>query len=66
MPLYPVYGDASLAYGLTAVEDQTIAGLIMKLGGTLYFWLLMTVIWFRWASQEKQWDRIEEELRASS
>ncbi len=66
VPLYPVYGDASLAYGLTAVEDQTIAGLIMKLGGTFYFWFLMTVIWFRWASQEKKWDRIEEELRASS
>lgn len=65
-PLYPVYGDASLAFGLTAVADQTIAGLIMKLGGTLYFWLLMTVIWFRWAGQEKRWDRIEDELRTSS
>jgi putative membrane protein len=64
VPVYPAYGDASLAFGLTPVADQTIAGLIMKIGGTLYFWILMAVIWFRWATEEKQWDRIEEELRA--
>ena len=32
VPLYPVYGDAALAFGLTAVADQTIAGVIMKAG----------------------------------
>ena len=63
VPIYPAYGDASLVFGLTPVTDQTIAGLIMKIGGTLYFWILMAVIWFRWASEEKQWDQIEEELR---
>jgi putative membrane protein len=63
VPIYPAYGDASLAFGLTAVADQTIAGLIMKIGGTVYFWILMAVIWFRWASEEKRWDQIEEELR---
>lgn len=63
IPIYPAYGDASLAFGLTAVADQTIAGLIMKIGGTVYFWILMAVIWFRWASEEKRWDQIEEDLR---
>jgi putative membrane protein len=61
-PLYPVYGDAALAFGLTAVEDQTIAGLIMKLGGTLLLWIVMAVVWFRWAGAEKRWDEIEQEL----
>ncbi len=64
IPIYPAYGDASLAFGLTAVEDQTTAGLIMKIGGTMIFWVVMAFIWFRWASEEKRWDRIEEELRA--
>lgn len=63
VPLYPAYGDASLAFGLTPVEDQTIAGLIMKVGGTSLIWLVITVIWFRWASDERRWDEIEEDLR---
>ena len=62
--IYPAYGEAALTYGLTAVADQTIAGLIMKIGGTFYFWALMAIIWFRWASEEKRWDRLEEELRS--
>lgn len=66
IPIYPAYGDASLAFGLTAVEDQTTAGLIMKIGGTMIFWVVMAFIWFRWASEEKRWDRIEEELRTPS
>lgn len=61
--LYPVYGEASLAFGLSAVTDQTIAGLIMKLGGTLLIWLVITVTWFKWASEERRWDEIEEDLR---
>lgn len=61
--LYPAYGEASLAFGLSAVEDQTIAGLIMKLGGTLLIWLVIGVTWFRWASEERRWDEIEEDLR---
>jgi putative membrane protein len=64
IPLYPAYGNASLAFGLSAVEDQTIAGLLMKIVGTMLFWVIMAFIWFRWASEEKRWDRIEEELRA--
>ena len=53
LPLYPAYGDSALAFGLTAVEDQTIAGLIMKLGGTFCFWFLMTMIWFRWVVRKR-------------
>ena len=33
VPLYPVYGEAAFAYGLTPVADQTIAGIVMKVGG---------------------------------
>jgi putative membrane protein len=62
--LYPVYGDAALVYGLSAVADQTIAGVIMKLGGGLLLWGTIAVIWFRWTRQEREWERLEASLRA--
>jgi putative membrane protein len=65
VPLYPAYGNASLAFGLTPVVDQTIAGLIMKIGGTMLFWVIMAIIWFRWSASEHRWDQIEQELSAS-
>jgi putative membrane protein len=61
--LYPVYGNASTAFGLSPVDDQTIAGLVMKLGGTLLIWVVIAVIWFRWAADERRWDELEEQLR---
>lgn len=64
VPIYPVYGDAALAYGLTAVADQTIAGVVMKLGGGLLLWGTIAVIWFRWTKQERDWERLESSLRA--
>ncbi len=64
-PLYPVYGDAALAWGLTAVNDQTISGVIMKLGGGFLLWGIIAVIWFRWTKQEREWEELEATLRAS-
>jgi len=61
--LYPVYGDAALEFGLTAVADQTIAGIIMKLAGGLIIWITIAVIWFRWAAEEREWDKVESSLR---
>lgn len=63
VPIYPVYGDAALAYGLTAVADQTIAGIVMKLGGGLFLWVTIAVIWFRWSSRERDWERLEPSVR---
>jgi putative membrane protein len=60
--LYPVYGDAPLTWGLTAIEDQTIAGIIMKLGGGFYLFGLIARIWFRWIGEERTLDRLEREL----
>lgn len=59
VPLYPVYGDAALEYGLTAVSDQTISGIVMKLGMGLLIWVTIAVIWFRWSSAEREADRLE-------
>lgn len=56
--LYTVYGDASLAWGLSPVSDQTIAGIVMKLGGGLILWATIAVIWFRWTSEERDWENL--------
>lgn len=66
VPLYTIYGDAALAWGATPVDDQTIAGIIMKLGGGLLLWSAIAVIWFRWVRREREWDQIEAELRSTS
>lgn len=61
-PLFPTYGDAGLAWGLTAVADQTIGGILMKLGGGLYLLGVIVWLWVRWTRQEREWDRIERQL----
>ena len=57
--LYPVYGDAAVAWGLAPVVDQTIAGIMMKLGGGFIIWGTIAVIWFRWTSEERDWEQLD-------
>jgi putative membrane protein len=51
VPIYPVYGDASWVWGLSPVADQTIAGIVMKLGGGLLIWATIAVF-AGWKSTE--------------
>ena len=52
-PLYKVYEDLPKLYSLDALEDQRIAGLVMKLGGGLLIWGMIAVVFFNWSSSEK-------------
>jgi len=47
---YPLYGLYELAprVGLSAHDDQQLAGLLMKFGADPVIWLAMAVIFFRW------------------
>jgi putative membrane protein len=70
-PLYDIYATFPRIWGITVLEDQLIAGLIMKLVGGLYLWSVMAVVFFRWANREQQegWDAlrfqdVEREMRA--
>lgn len=70
-PMYSVYADAPRLWGLDAVTDLRIAGLIMKLGGGLLLWLAIAIIFFRWSAKEERleheevtWDDFERELEA--
>lgn len=61
-PLYPIYGDGPASWGLTFQEDQTIAGVFMKLVGGFYLLGSIAAIWFRWYRQERALDAVEREL----
>jgi putative membrane protein len=47
--VYSVYDIPDRLWGLTVTSDQQIAGLLMKLGAGSYLWLLITIIFFKWA-----------------
>lgn len=40
-------------YGLSTLQDQQLAGLIMKIGAGLLLWALIAVVFFRWAADEE-------------
>ncbi len=57
--LYPVYSTFPRIWGISALTDQLIAGLIMKLIGGAILWVFITAIFFRWHRQEGRdegWD----------
>jgi putative membrane protein len=51
--LYPAYASAPRLWGITPLEDQHIGGLIMWIPGGLYFYGVMTVVFFRWAQSQQ-------------
>jgi putative membrane protein len=50
--LYPFYAAAPRVWGLDALADQQIGGLLMWVPGALALWGAMTVVWFRWSAWE--------------
>jgi putative membrane protein len=68
-PLYHFYERVPHLWGLSTVDDQRLAGLIMKLGAGLLLWMLIAVIFFRWAGEEdrriaarRRWQDLDREL----
>ncbi|MDH3462925.1 MAG: cytochrome c oxidase assembly protein [Acidimicrobiia bacterium] len=53
-PIYAIYELAPRIGAMTAVEDQQIAGIIMKLATIPVTWATIGVLWFRWSAQESQ------------
>ncbi|HEX3299455.1 MAG TPA: cytochrome c oxidase assembly protein [Actinomycetota bacterium] len=72
-PLYLVYETFPRVFGISVLTDQLVAGLSMKLLGTMIFWGFTTVIFFRWERRERVegWDAlalrdVEADLRAGA
>jgi putative membrane protein len=59
--LYGWYDAAPRVFNLTALDDQQLGGLIMWVPGALVFWIAISIIFYKWATQE---NREEEQQRA--
>ncbi len=52
--LYSSYDKPARLWGVSVTSDQQAAGLLMKLGGGVFLWVIIVVIFFRWtASQDR-------------
>ncbi len=51
--VYSFYEEAPRIWGLSPIEDQQIAGGLMKLFGSLILWSFLVVVFFRWYALEK-------------
>jgi len=52
-PLYLWYAGAPRTWGLSPLDDQKLGGLLMWIPGNLWIWGAMSVLFFRWARQER-------------
>jgi putative membrane protein len=68
-PLYHFYEHVPRLYGISALSDMQMSGLIMKLAGGFFLWSVIGVIFFRWYGREQRddgvlfWDDVEKELK---
>ncbi|HKG91820.1 MAG TPA: cytochrome c oxidase assembly protein, partial [Gemmatimonadaceae bacterium] len=51
--LYPAYASAPRIWGISPLTDQHIGGLIMWVPGGLFFYGVMTVVFFKWAQRQE-------------
>jgi putative membrane protein len=69
-PLYHFYEHVPRLWGISAVTDMQVSGLIMKIVGGFYLWSIIGVIFFRWYNAEEKtsgevlyWEDVERELK---
>jgi putative membrane protein len=49
--LYPAYAAAPRLWGITPLQDQMIGALIMWIPGGLFFFVVISVVFFRWQKE---------------
>jgi putative membrane protein len=52
-PLYHVYTTFPRLWGISALTDMQVAGLIMKIGAGILIWGVITIVFFRWFRREE-------------
>ena len=57
-PLYSAYVMSDNIFNISVINDQTLAGLILKLGGGIILWISILIIWMRWYQDEKTFDDV--------
>jgi len=58
-PLYKWYVQAPRTFGLSALEDQRIGGLLMWIPGNLWMFAVIAVIFFFWNREQEREDSWE-------
>ncbi|MEO7521047.1 MAG: cytochrome c oxidase assembly protein [Gemmatimonas sp.] len=51
--LYPLYAQAPRVFGISPMMDQQYGGLIMWIPGGVFFYAIMTVVFFKWSGRGK-------------
>lgn len=69
-PLYRFYETVPRLWGLSAMTDQRIAGLIMKIAGGFLLWGVIAALFFKWYAREQkegvdvlEWQDVDRDLR---
>ena len=50
--LYPMYASAPRIWGISPMNDQMIGGLIMWIPGGLFFYTIISIVFFRWQQRD--------------
>ena len=50
--LYPFYASAPRLWGITPMQDQMLGALIMWIPGGLFFFAIISVVFFRWQQRD--------------
>jgi putative membrane protein len=61
--LYPWYASAPRIWGITPMEDQMIGALIMWIPGGLFFFAIISVVFFKWQQVEGDDSRAGAQVR---
>lgn len=51
--VYRTYDIPARLWGVSVTSDQQVAGLLMKLVGGTFLWVLIAIVFFRWASEHE-------------
>jgi putative membrane protein len=62
VPLFSVYELAPRVHGFPALDDQRVAGLLMKVGGAVILWTAISILFYRWHREENR--LLEQDLAA--
>ena len=59
IPLYEHYAHAADFWGMSQMADQQIGGVLMKVGSSAVFIVLLLIVFLRWYNREEARDRAE-------
>lgn len=63
-PIYEWYALAPRFMGMSALEDQRLGGLLMWVPGGLFYWAVMSVVFFQWSARESRPELATEAVRS--